>query len=239
MIVITRGRLLRPAATLTGLKRRLDVTTTANRRADGPSVVIADDHPATAEGLARGLSERCGIPVVACCVDGSAALAAIREHRPAVALLDLQMPQPDGHAVLNEVVRLKLPTRVVICSMFYDPALVRTLLDHGARGYLAKTSTAEEVAAAVRRVVNGSVVVSPNLQQGLNDELASPRRSLSPRERQVLTLASHGLKDREIAGELYISRETVRTLLKRCSEKLGVQGRTALVAKAIRLGLLA
>jgi two-component system nitrate/nitrite response regulator NarL len=214
------------------------VTTTETSRADAMTVVIADDHPATAEGLARGLTERCGLAVAACCEDGGAALAAIQEHRPDVALVDLQMPILDGHALLNEVMRLKLPTRVIVCSMFCDQTLVRTLLDHGARGYLSKTSTVEEIGAAVRSVMNGRVFVSPLLQQGLNNELSSPRRSLSPRERQVLKLASKGLKDREIADEMYISRETVRTLLKRCSEKLGVHGRTALVAEALRLGLL-
>ena len=90
----------------------------------------------------------------------------------------------------------------------------------------------------MRRVARGSVVVSPALQQGLNDEIASPRRSLSPRERQVLTLVAKGRKDREIAAELFISPETVRTLLKRCSDKLGVRGRPALVAEALRLGLI-
>ena len=205
---------------------------------DAMTVVIADDHPVTAEGLARGLTERCGITVLACCADGGAALAAIQEHSPDVALVDMQMPMLDGHEVVKEVVRLKLPTRVVICSMFCEQSLVRTLLDHGARGYLSKTSSVEEIGAALRTVARGSVVVSPTLQQGLNDEIASPRRSLSPRERQVLKLASKGRKDREIAAELYISPETVRTLLKRCTEKLGVRGRTALVAEALRLGLI-
>jgi two-component system nitrate/nitrite response regulator NarL len=205
---------------------------------DRPTLVIADDHPAFVEGLGRVLSERLGASVVARCDDGRAALAAIHRHLPDVAVLDLRMPLFDGRAVLGEVVRLRLATRVLICSAHGEPALLRAVLGDGAAGYLAKTASWDEIATAVRRVAGGGVWVSPELQSGLNAELVNPRRQPSQREIEVLGLAALGLTDGEIAERMFVSRETVRTNLKRCSDKLGVSGRAALVATALRQGML-
>lgn len=211
---------------------------TAGTCTETVTLVVADDHPAFADGLARVLPERCDVRIVASCGDGRAALAAILEHRPHVALLDLRMPSLDGRAVLGEIVRAGLPTRVLVCSAHGEPTIVRALLQDGARGYLAKTASWEEIANAVRTVADGGVWVSPTLQAGLNDELCDPRRASSERELEVLELGAQGLTDVEIGARMYISRETVRTNLKRCAEKLGVSGRTALVATALRRGLL-
>jgi len=201
------------------------------------TLVIADDHPAFVDGVVHGL-ERRGVRVLARCHDGEAALAAILRHRPAVALLDLRMPGLGGREVLVEVVRRKLATRVIVCSEQQAPAVVRALLGDGACGYLSKTTSCAAIADAVRAVAGGEVCVSAELQDGLNGQLAGPPRTLSPREREVLTLAAEGLTDQQIAARMYISRETVRTNLKRCSDKLGVSGRAALVATALRQGQL-
>lgn len=205
---------------------------------DQPTLVLADDHPAFVEGLARVLPERIRASVVACCTDGRAALAAIHRHAPTIAVLDLRMPLMDGRAVLGEVVRMRLATRVLICSAHGEPALVRAVLGDGAAGYLAKTASWDEITTAVRRVAGGEVWVSPVLQGGLNAELVNPQRPPSVRELEVLGLAALGMTDREIAERMFVSPETVRTNLKRCSDKLGVAGRAALVATAIRQGML-
>jgi DNA-binding NarL/FixJ family response regulator len=115
---------------------------------------------------------------------------------------------------------------------------VRAVLEEGACGYLAKESSWKEVLAAVLAVAGGSTEVSPQLQAGLHGQLAKSRRAPSVRELEVLRHASRGLTDAQIAARMYISRETVRTNLKRSSEKLGVSGRTALVATALREDLI-
>ncbi len=207
-------------------------------RADPATMVVADDHPPFVDVIAERISQRCGVRVVARCADGESALTAIRRHQPAIALLDLRMPRLDGRGVLAEVVRLKLPTSVLVYTAHSEPALVRAVLEDGARGYLTKGCSWDELFAAVRDVAAGRVWVSPRLRPALIDELAARRRVPSPRELEVLRHASRGLTDAQIAEAMYISPETVRTNFKRSSEKLGVSGRTALVAEALRRGLI-
>lgn len=209
-----------------------------NPGTDTVRIVVADDHPAFVDGLARTLPELCAVEIVARCSDGRAAFDAILEHEPDIALLDLRMPGLSGRAVIQEVTRRKLRTQTVVCSAQTEAPIVHALLEEGARGYITKTSSWGDICSAVQTVAAGGVWVSPELQAGLHDQLATPQRPPSERELEVLSRAAEGLTDAQIAGRMYISRETVRTNLKRCSEKLGVSGRTALVAKALRQGLL-
>ena len=201
------------------------------------TLVVADDHPATLAGLAR-MPERLGVRVVASCGDGRAALDAILEHRPDVALLDLRMPVLSGRAVLDEVVRRELRTRIVVCSAHAEPPIVRAVIESGARGYLTKSAPIAELCAAARRVAAGGIWISADVQARLNEHLARGRRAPSERELEVLRWVAEGLIDREIAARMFISPETVRTNLKRLSDKLGVSGRAALVATAVRGGLI-
>jgi two-component system, NarL family, nitrate/nitrite response regulator NarL len=212
--------------------------TTRSARLSPVTLIVADDHPPFVDGVARVLPERCSATILARCADGRAALDAILAHAPDIALLDLRMPMLGGRAVLGEVVRLRLATRVIVCSAHGEPAVVRAVLEDGARGYLDKTASWDEICVAVQSVARGGTWVSPQLQAGLNGELASPQRAPSERELEVIRLAALGLTDLQIADRMYISRETVRTNLKRCSEKLGVSGRATLVAAALRRGLI-
>lgn len=201
-------------------------------------VVVADDHPAYAHGVARILTEHCGARVVACCADGRTALAAIVEHRPDIAMVDLRMAPIGGRAVLAEVVRLRLGTRVVVCSAHVTPALAHAVIEDGARGYVSKTAGSRQLRRALREVLAGEVWMSADVQAAFNVHIASGRRALSPREAEVLQFVAEGLTDGEIGATMYISSETVRTNLKRCSEKLGVSHRAALAITALREGLI-
>lgn len=203
----------------------------------GVSIVLVDDHPATLEGLGR-LAEGCGATVLARCGDGDTALAAILVHRPDVVLLDLQMGPPDGRAVLAEIIRRRLRTRVIVYSMYCEAERIAIVLDDGADGYLTKTAAPDELAAALRSVMDGREYVAEERREAVNEVRKRQVPRLSPRERDVLLAVEQGLKDHEIALALFITRETVRTHLKRAAAKLGVSGRTACVVKARRLGLL-
>ena len=127
------------------------------------SVVIADACPGFVEGIAWGLRLH-GFRVVACCSDGPAALTAIAEHRPDIALLDLRLLLRDSRAVLKEIVGMRVGTVVVVCMTVTQAPQYRSLGKLEPDGYVSKGSSVEDIGAAVRRVADGAFCVSPELQ---------------------------------------------------------------------------
>jgi len=212
------------------------------RQSEQVTVVIADDHPMYREGVVRAMKESGRVRVVAEVGDGRAALEAIREHEPAVALLDYRMPELDGLAVVTAVARDRLPTRVLLLSATEDPATVYEALAAGAAGYLTKESDRDEIVAAVISCANGGGYVQPNLAGGLASELQQRSRGdatlLSPREAEVITLIAAGHSVPEIAERLHLAPTTIRTHVQRLYEKLGVSDRGAAVAEAMRRRLV-
>ena len=206
------------------------------------TVVVADDHPFFRDGVVRGLTRSGRIEVVAEAEDGRQALEVIARERPAVALVDYQMPELDGLALVHALVRDRLPTRVLLLSAFTDSAVVFKALQEGAAGYMQKEAGREQIVDAVLSVARGNTVVPPELTGGLADEIrlrAQPQAPvLSERERQVLQAFARGLSIPQVASELYISASTVKTHTQRLYEKLGVSDRAAAVAEAMRRGLL-
>ena len=209
---------------------------------DKVRVVVGDDHPMFRDGVVRALISSGEIDVVAEADDGTAALAAIREHRPAVALLDYRMPGMDGAQVAAAVVRDELPTRVLLVSAHDDPAIVYHAIQEGAAGFLPKESTRAEIVAAVLNCARGRDVLPAGLAAGLAGEIrrrAEPAGpTLSPREREVLNLIAGGMSIPAIASQLFLSPSTVKTHVQRLYEKLGVGDRAAAVAEAMRRRLL-
>lgn len=210
----------------------------------GPKVrvVVGDDHPLFRDGLVRALNSSDDIDVVAEAPDGLAALQAITEHRPDVALLDYQMPGLDGAGVAAAALRDGLVTRVLLVSAHDDPAVVYHALQQGAAGFLPKESTRAEIVSAVLDCAKGRDVVAPRLASGLAVEIrrrAEPAGpALSAREREVLGLIASGRSIPAIAEQLFLAPSTVKTHVQRLYEKLGVGDRAAAVAEAMRRGLL-
>lgn len=206
------------------------------------TVVVADDHPVYREGIARGLQLSGRISVLAEVGDGRAALEAIRELGPDVALIDYRIPELDGIAVIHAVVRDKLPTRTLLLSATTDSAVVFRALEEGASGYLAKDAKRSEIVEAVLKVARGKQVVAEELTGGLVDEIRirADRETvvLTERERQVLRGFAQGQSIPQLAAELYLGASTVKTHTQRLYEKLGVSDRAAAVAEAMRRGLL-
>jgi two-component system, NarL family, nitrate/nitrite response regulator NarL len=209
---------------------------------DRVRVVVGDDHPLFRDGLVRALNSSDAIEVVAEAPDGLAALAAIKGHRPDVALLDHQMPGLDGSEVAAAVTRDGLATRVLLVSAHDDPAIVYQALQQGAAGFLPKESTRAEIVSAVLDCAKGRDIVAPRLASGLAVEIrrrAEPAGpALSAREREVLGFIAAGRSIPSIADELYLAPSTVKTHVQRLYEKLGVGDRAAAVAEAMRRGLL-
>jgi two-component system, NarL family, nitrate/nitrite response regulator NarL len=206
------------------------------------TVVVVDDHPFFRDGVARGLSLSGRIQVVGEAEDGRQALEIIAREKPEVALVDYQMPDMDGIAVVHAITRDSLPTRVLLLSALTDSAIVFRALEEGAAGYLAKDSTRSEIVDAVMRVSKGEVVVPPALTVGLVEQIRLRSQSdglvLSEREQQIVQGFARGLSIPQLAAELFIGTSTVKTYAQRLYEKLGVSDRAAAVAEAMRRGLL-
>jgi two-component system, NarL family, nitrate/nitrite response regulator NarL len=206
------------------------------------TVLIVDDHAFFRDGLSRGLTRSGQITVVAEAGNGREGLEAIRRERPAVAVVDYQMPDMDGIALLHAVTREQLTTRVVLLSAFSDSAVVFRALEEGAAGYLSKDADRQGIVDAVLGVARGDTVVPAQLTAGLAGEIRlraqTQAPALSERERQVLQAFSRGLSIPQTAAELYIEPSTVKTHTQRLYDKLGVSDRAAAVAEAMRRGLL-
>ena len=212
------------------------------RQSEQVTVIVGDDHPMYREGVVRAMKETGRIQVLAEVGDGRAALEAIREHKPAVALLDYRMPELDGLAVVTAVTRDGLDTRVLLLSATEDPATVYEALSAGAAGYLTKESDRDEIVAAVISCAKGGGYVPPSMAGGLANELKQRARGdatlLSPREAEVITLIAKGHSVPDIAKQLHLAPTTVRTHVQRLYEKLGVSDRGAAVAEAMRRRLV-
>jgi two-component system nitrate/nitrite response regulator NarL len=206
------------------------------------SVVVVDDHPFFRDGVARGLTQSGRIRVLGEAEDGRRALEVIAREQPEVALVDYQMPDMDGIAVVRALKRDDSPTRVLLLSALTDSAIVFQALEEGASGYLAKDSSRAEIVDAVIRVARGDTVVPPSLTVGLVEQIRLRSQPdalvLSERERQIVQGFARGLSIPQLAGELFIGTSTVKTYAQRLYEKLGVSDRAAAVAEAMRRGLL-
>ncbi|MDX6412869.1 MAG: hypothetical protein QOH23_279 [Gaiellaceae bacterium] len=199
--------------------------------------VVADDHPALVEALAVVLGAE-GIDVVARAVDGAAALQAIEELRPATAILDVVMPRLGGIEVARLASRSAPETGSILYTGHTEQELLAEAVDAGARGFLLKESPVTELVRAVKLVAAGGTYVDPALVPTLVRGGAAGHPALSAREREILRHLADGQKNDEIARELSISPDTVRTYIRRAMEKLDADTRTQAVAIALRESLI-
>lgn len=209
---------------------------------DRVRVIVADDHPVTREGIVRALKSSGKIEVLAEAADGRAALTAIRELGPAVALIDYKMPELDGLEVTRAVTRDGLATRVVLLSAFDDSSVVYKALAEGAAGYLTKDADSDEIIAAVITCAGGATYLPTQLAGALAGEVQARARGdsalLTPREGEVVRMIADGLTVPQIASRLHLAPSTIKTHVQNLYDKLGVSDRGAAVAEAMRRRLL-
>jgi two-component system nitrate/nitrite response regulator NarL len=206
------------------------------------AVLVADDSPVYREGIVRAVKERPELELLAEVATGREALMAIAELRPHVAVLDMKLPDLDGNQVLRAINRDELPTKVVFVSAYIDSEIVYAAIGGGARAYLSKDATRQQICDAIAAVARGETVFAAEVQTGLAREIqmrsADTDIVLTAREREILALTAEGLLAPEIGRRLYLSPATVKTHLQRLYGKLGVSDRAAAVAEAMRRGLL-
>jgi DNA-binding NarL/FixJ family response regulator len=209
-------------------------------------VFVVDDHPVVREGL-RSILDNEGVTVVAEAGTGSEVLKRAADARADVILLDIQLPDLDGLAVLRRLREIAPDAAVVILTMHDEAALVRDAIAAGAAGYLLKGIGRRELLAAVFAVGGGESVVDPALLRAAlqlsppvePEKSVQPSDSLTAVELDVLRLIAEGMTNRQISQRLRWSISTVKKYARRIFDKLGVDDRTEAVAVAVRGGLLA
>jgi two-component system nitrate/nitrite response regulator NarL len=207
------------------------------------TVLVADDHPIYREGIVRAINERPDLELVGEAADGREALEKIQALGPEVAVLDIRMPGLDGTQVLSAMRRDGLATEVLFISAFMEPELAYKTVAAGARGYLSKEASRQEVCEAIITIARGGTALAAEAQAGLATEIQERERSggppqLTAREHEVLRLVAQGLSAPDIGKEIHLSVTTVKSHLHSLYEKLGVSDRAAAVAEAMRRGML-
>jgi DNA-binding NarL/FixJ family response regulator len=196
-------------------------------------VVLVDDHAVVRRGLAQLLSGAGDLEVVGQAGDGDEALVVVRELRPDVVVMDLQMPGTDGVEATRRIVAEQLGAEVLVLTSFSDSARIAAALDAGAVGYLLKDADPDDVLDGVRAVSRGGSPLDPKVARALltarsgaalEDTTSSVQ--LTPREAEVLSLVRAGLANKQIARRLDISERTVKAHLTSVFQRIGVVDRT-------------
>ncbi|WEO99098.1 response regulator transcription factor [Streptomyces sp. FXJ1.172] len=223
---------------------------TADAPERAPRVLIADDQTLIRTGFRLILTAR-GIEVVGEAADGAEAIAAARELRPDVVLMDIRMPVMDGLEATRRILGRIPDCRVLMLTTFDLDRYVYEALSIGASGFLLKDVTPEHLAAAVRLVGTGDALLAPQITRRLVERYAAEAErtgqaavpadlaALTPREREVLTLLGRGLSNTELATELTLSEATVKSHVARIFAKLGLRDRAQAVVLAYETGLVA
>lgn len=211
------------------------------------TIVLVDDHPMVRAGLRAALGAESGWQVVGEAADGAAGVALARRLRPAVLVVDLQMPGMNGIEVLRQVRGAALESQVILFSMHAEDAYVREALEAGAAGYVLKEADAAELIHAIRVALQGGRYLSPALtertisaylHQAAPEAAVNWIEMLTARERQVLMLAAQGLANGEIGDRLAISPRTAETHRTNLMRKLGLKAPSDLDRFAREHGLL-
>lgn len=205
-------------------------------------VVVVDDHPVFREGLAAVLGATADMTVVALAGDGAEAVDAASAGGVDIVLMDLNLPSMSGVEATARIAALAEPPAVLVVTMVDDDDTVLAALRAGARGYVLKGSTSDQIAAAIRTVATGGAVFGPGvaaqvLALSSNRGKARSQDGLTDREQEVLALLADGMSNAKIARTLGLSHKTVQNYVSRILEKLQLADRTQAALHARRSGL--
>ncbi|HVH36231.1 MULTISPECIES: response regulator [Tahibacter] len=211
------------------------------------SVLLVDDQTLVRQGIRSLLELSDDIRVIAEAADGAQAVELIPQQKPDVVLLDLRMPGMSGIDVLNSLAQSNQLPATIILTTFDDDQLVLAGLKAGARGYLLKDVSLDQLVDAVKTVAAGGSLVAPVVTQRLlsglermHNEFVSLDRPdpLTERETEILRLMAGGYSNKEIANSLGVAEGTVKNHVSNILSKLGVRDRTRAVLKAFELGIV-
>lgn len=216
------------------------------------TLLVADDHPLFRQGVVDALSLVKDFNVIAQASNGDEAIKLIREFKPMVAVLDINMPGKNGQQVTHQVASEQLSTRVVLLTGYDDIEQAIHAVLAGAAGYCAKEIEPDVLARTIRAVNDGSFAIAGNifnrreLDTWIDEQMEGTRRSysepgapfhpLSDREMEVLSCVVRGMSNKEIAGRLGISHQTVKNHVTSILRKFSVEDRTQAVVYALQRG---
>ena len=209
-------------------------------------ILIADDHTVVRDGLASMLARQDDFSVVGEAQNGLDALAKVKELRPDVVLMDLRMPEMDGVEAMRRIREEEPEAKFIVLTTFDSDEYIFDAIDAGAKGYLLKDASREDLFRAVRAVHAGESLIEPGVAARVLDRLTELHRRgttsasdvLSGREVEVLQLMAKGSANKEIAGMLSISESTVKTHVANIFQKLDVNHRTEAVTAALQKGII-
>jgi DNA-binding NarL/FixJ family response regulator len=208
--------------------------------------VVADDQPVICAGFAALLAAQSDIEVVGTARDGRELLDLVSREEPDVAVVDVRMPTMDGIEATARITE-QWTTKVLVLTTFDLDEYVYDALRSGASGFLLKDVTGDRLVEGVRLVAEGSMLLGPSVTRRLVEDFARPRvrpgepvqlGTLSTREREILSCLARGLSNSEIAGELFIGVETVKSHVSEVLRKLGLRDRVQAVVYAHEHGLV-
>ena len=194
-------------------------------------IIIADDHPVLSEGLVSVLNKREGMEIIGLAIDGEEALNLIRKYKPDIAILDVQMPKPDGFEVAQIVISEKLPTKIIFLTMFKEEDFIKKAIDLGIKGYILKESAVIDIIKCIAAVENDKFFLSPQVSDVLLSytNKKENEEELTSSEKKILLLIGKGKGSKEIAEELSVSIKTVENHRSHICKKLGITGNSALL----------
>jgi len=210
-------------------------------------IVIAEDHTILREGLRSLLSANANFEVVGEAGDGREAIRQVKKFKPDLILSDLSMPRMNGMEAIREIKRESPATKILVLTVHRAEEYILATFRAGADGYLLKDSTHSELVMAVKKVLNGTHYISPEISEKVIEGYIEGRKSLksrtswetlTQREREILKLIAEGYRNKEIAGDLCISVKTVEKHRANLMEKLDLHSIQALTAFAIEKGLV-
>ena len=207
-------------------------------------VLIADDHTVVRDGLVALLARRPDITVVGEASNGVEAVEKASQLRPDVILMDLRMPEMDGAEAMRRIREQDPDVRFLVLTTFDNDEYIFEAIQAGAKGYLLKDASREDLFRAVVAVYKGESLIQPAVASRVLDRFVEmsrrtvPGETLSEREVEVLRLMAKGAANKEIAAALFISESTVKTHIANIFQKLDVNDRTEAVTTALQKGII-
>jgi NarL family two-component system response regulator LiaR len=206
------------------------------------NLLLVDDHTVVRQGLRFLLSQQLDIRIVGECADGASAVAEVERLLPTVVLLDLLLPDQDGVATLRSIKTIAPITEVIILTSYFEDDLIFRAIKSGARSYLLKDASPQQIIDTVRAAARGESILPPivaaRVLQEMQQQRNTPLDVLSSREREVLTLIARGRSNREIAGVLTLSEQTIKSHVSNILSKLHLADRTQAAIFALQQRLV-